>query len=276
MVRLPALASAFIALAIALGNLSAQDPSNTTNSGTYNNPNDCGGSDMGDWGHSIYGCCHQMPLEGPVCDPCCCGLWYFSGFGGGTFVENFHRQIRIPPVATTLETQGPSVLDGYGIGTAIGCRVHSQLRFEGEYTYRYNGVGDWFTGVETSGVLTSLTRDPAEGNLLSHSLMFNSLMDVSKPRVGCANLYGGGGIGIVHVESTIQIPATTYDVSDSTFAWQLIGGVNYAVSAQMDLFVEYRYLGADALNVIDTATGIPFGDFDYDTHSVFLGARIYK
>jgi opacity protein-like surface antigen len=234
---------------------------------------DAGCSDVGPWDRDFFGCGHKSMSDEQVCDPCC-GKSYFSLFGGATHVENFHRQIALS--ATMTETQGPALLDGYALGGALGYRVHPQLRLEAEYTYRNNKPEAWFTGVETSGVLTALARDPAAGIVETHSLMFNSVYDVTRPRVGCANLYGGGGIGLLHANSVIAIPASTYDISDTAFAWQLIGGVNFAVNHRVDVFTEYRYLGADSFNVVDTATLLPFGDFNYDSHNVMFGFRINR
>lgn len=234
---------------------------------------DVGGSDNGPWDRDFYSCSHKSMSEDQVCDPCC-GKSYFSLFGGATSIENFHRQIALGPNMT--ETQGPALLDGLALGGALGYRVHPQLRLEAEYTYRNNKPEAWFTGVETGGVLTSLTRDPAAGLVETHSLMFNSVYDLTRPRVGCANLYGGGGIGLLHANSTIAIPATTYDISDTAFAWQLIGGVNFPINQRVDIFTEYRYLGADSFNVVDTATLLPFGDFNYDSHNVMFGFRINR
>ncbi len=230
-------------------------------------------SDTGPWDRDFFGCCHQSISEEQVCDPCC-SKSYFSLFGGATSVENFHRQINLS--AIRIETQGPALLDGHALGGALGYRVHPQLRLEMEYTYRNNKPDAWFTGVENRGVLTSLTRDPAAGIVETHSMMFNSMYDLTRPRVGCANLYGGGGLGLLLTNSTITIPATTYDISDSAFAWQLIGGVNFPINHRVDVFTEYRYLGADDLQVIDTATALPFGDFSYDSHNVMFGFRINR
>jgi opacity protein-like surface antigen len=233
--------------------------------------------DIGPWDRDFYDCCHDSLSADRVYDPFCCRYPYISVVGGATFVENFHRQIELPPAMSgVIETQGPSLLDGYAFGGAFGFRVHPQLRLEMEYTYRDNEVGDWFTGIEDNGLLTSLTAADASGSVNTHSLMFNSLYDLTTPQIGRLNLYGGGGIGVLYVDSTITLPAETYEVADSAFAWQLVGGVSLPVRQNVELFAEYRYLGADKLNVDDANTSLPFGDFDYDSHNVFLGIRLYR
>ncbi len=233
-------------------------------------------SGASDWERPFYKCCNHTMSDYEICDPCCGGALYLASYFGATAVENFHRQIILNPLTNSVETEGPSVLDGFGLGTAVGYRVHPQLRLELDYSFRRNESGDWFTGVETAGVLTSLTRVDAAGEIDSHALMVNSVFDLTRRRLRCASVYGGGGIGILTVDADIAIPTANYDVADSAFAWQLIGGVNYPLTRKLEGFLEYRYLGADKLDVTDVATGLPFGDFDYDSHNVFAGFRLYR
>lgn len=238
---------------------------------------DAGCSDIGPWDRDFFGCCNSSFGENQVCDPCCGGLTYFSAFGGLSTVENLYRSIELPPPGSgVIENQGVDALEGFAGGSAIGYRLHPHFRAEAEYTFRSNESGDWFTSVVDNGTVTMLTLDTAVGKIRSHSGMVNFILDASRPRVGCVNLYGGGGLGLLYVDSTITNSASTYAISDGAFAWQLIGGASKPLTQQLDIFAEYRYLGADDLQVTDTATGNPFGDFDYDSHNVFIGIRFYR
>jgi opacity protein-like surface antigen len=239
-------------------------------------PPDAGCSGAADWERPFFDCCNHDQTDYLICDPCCGEAFYVASYFGATSVENFHRQIVLNFANDTVETQGPSVLDGFGAGAAIGFRVHPQFRLELDYSFRRNESGDWYTGVETGGVLTSLAVTDAAGEIDSHALMANSIFDLTRRRLRCVNVYGGGGIGMLAVDSDIVIPTATYDVADTAFAWQLIGGANFPLSKKVELFLEYRYLGAEKLDVTDVATGLPFGEFDYDSHNLFTGVRLYR
>lgn len=245
-------------------------------------PGSCGVADTStlcssadSWKHPFYDCCAPSLLDYEICDPCCGGAFYVSSYFGATAVDNFHRVIVINALNNTVQEQGTSVLDGYLLGTAVGYRVHPRLRLELDYTFRRNEAGDWFTRVRTPNVVQSLTVEEAAGDIDSHSLMFNSVFDLSRRRLRCANLYGGGGLGILGVDSDLAIANDSYNVSDTAFAWQLLGGVNFPMTRKSELYLEYRYTGADKLDVTDAATGAPFGDFDYDSHNVLAGVRLY-
>lgn len=233
----------------------------------------CGNND--DWDHDFYNCCRKSIFDYEVCDPCC-KKPYVSVFGGATAVEDFQREVLTSSAPFTIETQGANLVDGYGVGGAVGFRVHPLLRLEAEYSYRFNKVGNWSTGVETDGVLTSLTTEAATGRVYSHAGMFNSLFDLSQRRVRCANLYAGGGIGVLTIDAEVATATTDYTSDDSQFAWQLIGGVNYPVNDRVEIFTEYRYLASDNLDVFDATAGADFGDFDYSSHNVFMGLRFNR
>ena len=235
---------------------------------------DCSNVDV--WDHDFYNCCRKSRFDfDEICDPCC-RKPYVSFFGGATTVEDFFREITTATAPLTLERQGANLVDGYGLGAAIGYRVHNYLRIEAEYSYRFNKVEDWFTGIETDGALTSLTQEPATGRIYSHAGMFNMIADLSQRRVRCFNLHAGAGLGILTVDAEVTTATNTYISDDSQFAYQLIGGVTYPWSDRLEFFSEYRYLSSDGLDVVDAATGAAFGDFGYDSHNLFFGLRINR
>lgn len=248
---------------------------------TCNGNGDAGCSDLGPWDREFYGCCRPSLSDNRVCDPCCGGMSYFSVYGGGVALDPLQREtqtfIPLPlPGITIAQQTGTTVLDGYGVGSAVGFRVHPQLRLEADYTYRHNEAGDWFNRVTTNNVLTLSTVEPAAGSIDTHSFMFNTIYDITRPRVGCPHLYAGGGIGLLYVDGSVTNTTTTYTSSDSAFAWQAIVGAALPLSGHLDLFTEYRYLGANNLSVTDVTNSVPFGDFDFDSHSLFFGFRVYR
>lgn len=212
------------------------------------------------------------------CDSGCCDAWtpshYFSLFGGYVDIDNFERKL---DDGNTTEIDGAKLHDDFVFGGSIGRQAHPHGRVEFEFTLRDNDVASWFEQeFDNSGVLTSNFSTAATGDLTSYSGMFNVVFDLYDRRVGCPGLYLGGGIGGIYVDSDFATATDSYAVADSSFAYQFIGGVNYAASQRVDLYAEYRYLGADYLNVDNLTTGQSLGDFTIDTNNVFVGVRVRR
>jgi opacity protein-like surface antigen len=103
--------------------------------------------------------------------------------------------------------------------------------------------------------------------------MYNFLVHTEPRSVGCLSLYGGAGIGILWVDGGFSNATDDFSVGDSSFAYQFIGGLNYVVGPRVDSYIEYRYLGADYIEVHNDSLGASMGDFGYDSHGVFFGLR---
>jgi opacity protein-like surface antigen len=54
---------------------------------------------------------------------------------------------------------------------------------------------------------------------------------------------------------------------DTVFAWQVGAGVSYAVNANFDLEVKYRYFVIDDVEILDGEVESP------SSHNVYLGMR---
>ncbi len=243
--------------------------------------------------HNFFDCCKTSIFDYQVCDPCC-RLPYLSFFGGFSSIENLHRTFPGVPtfdaatdtVTQSFEEQGVIASDGYGAGGAIGYRVHPMFRVETEFTYRENQADSWFTDVfsqvtdSNTGeflfrTLTSSSVEDAVGAIRTYSGMVNGAYDFSIPRVRCLNLYLGGGIGLAYVDGNIQTATNNYQISSTSFAYQIFGGCNVPMTRRTELFVEYRYLGADNFSLNDVTNNIRLGQAQIDTHSAFLGVRFY-
>jgi opacity protein-like surface antigen len=208
-------------------------------------------------------------------DPCAdvphCGH-YLSIFGGYSDIDNFERTLE---TIGTTNILGARLDDDWCYGLSIGRQYHPHGRIEFEYTYRENGVQSWFENeFDNTGLLVSSTVSPAVGDMRLHSGVINLLFDLYDRQLGRPGLYLGGGIGSIYIDSAFTVGPTTYDVDDTSFAYQFIGGVNYPVSQRVDLYTEYRYLGADYLDVDDVTNVQSLGDFTIDVHHLFFGARI--
>lgn len=104
---------------------------------------------------------------------------------------------------------------------------------------------------------------PNEGDLKKHALMLNAFYDVD---TGSAwTPFVGAGMGW----SRIDVDAPGFNGSDNeddVFAYQLIGGVAYAINEQWSVDAQYRFRGtSDA--TIDGA------DFDVNSNDVMVGLR---
>ncbi|MBF0562676.1 MAG: outer membrane beta-barrel protein [Alphaproteobacteria bacterium] len=124
---------------------------------------------------------------------------------------------------------GPSglVTVGYGFGA---------FRTELEGAYRTNDVSG------TGGALLGNVG----GSARTWSLMVNGLYDINTGTPFTPYLGAGVGVGFVNASLSGTRPAGSptglYNGSDTTFAYQAIAGVSYAVTPRLSLTADYRYV----------------------------------
>lgn len=199
---------------------------------------------------------------------------YVSFFGGFTDIDNFERILR-PPTGRIID--GAKLSSGYSAGTAFGGVIREFVRNELEFTYRNTSASSVFhQEFSPAGLLLVSTTAPATGAINSYSGMYNALIDVGKRCEGNPHLYVGGGLGALYVDGDFATAAENYSVSDPSFAYQFIGGINYPLRKAVDLYTEYRFLGADNVKVHNDTTGVSVGDFNYDSHNVYFGVRLRR
>lgn len=151
--------------------------------------------------------------------------------------------------------------EGFAVGALGGYRFglndNLSLDVEAEVTYRDNDVDD----VTVSGVDLD-----ADGDLTSFAFMANGWLNW---HVGSGfSPYIGGGVGVLHVElEDLNIVGINLDDdSDTVVAGQLGAGVAYAVTENVELSLDYRFLIADDADFNDTETEI-------ENHSIMLGFK---
>ncbi len=150
---------------------------------------------------------------------------------------------------------------GFSVTGFLGARVMEALRLEGEITYRNNDF-DRVRDIEGS--------IPLGGDISSWSLMFNGFYDFVNP--GPFTPYLGGGIGFARIKADANfLGINVIDDSDTVFAWQLGGGVSYALNPQMALVLDYRYFATDDPEFRDFE-GDRFKS-EYASHNVSVGMR---
>src|SRR3569833_1986329 len=153
--------------------------------------------------------------------------------------------------------------NGYDIAGAAGYDF-GPVRLEGEVGYKHAGVDEVVVApnTDTTGSGLVVGSNTVDGNIHVLSGMVNLLADFGHD--DGFQVFGGGGIGGARV--TDHIGPGLVDDSDGGFAWQLLAGVRFPVSDNIQLGLKYRYFNADNVNVNDTAGDLIQSDFR--SHSV--------
>ena len=179
---------------------------------------------------------------------------YISGNIGLTILNDSDLTSSAAP-GVTVETEFDAGLDVYGaMGFVVG-----QARIELELAYRINDIDSFTSGVTVSG----------GGEVSALSGLVNAFYDIKTDSK--ITPYIGGGLGVAYVEidnlllsfNGITIPGNE---DDTVFAYQVGGGIAYAINDKMTADLGYRYF----------ATEDP--DFDgleaeYDSHNITIGIR---
>ena len=129
---------------------------------------------------------------------------------------------------------------------AAGYRFNPNFRLEGEVSYRENDIS-----------LTGLSGESKTGTAFVNG--WYDWANTSK-----FTPYVGGGIGIAHNENKGTFLGTYVTTKDYAFAYQVGGGVAYALCPHFDLTADYRFI--DTSNFDDTSD-------DYKAHEVLAGVR---
>ena len=155
---------------------------------------------------------------------------------------------------------------GFAVGGVVGYKWKSGLRAEAEVTYRKNELDKLDLG---------FTTIPAsDGDRDSLVFMANGFYDID---IGSKFMpYLGGGVGFAHISinDASIFGVTLADDSDTVFAFQLGGGVNFALSPRVSFSLDYRYLHA-----LDPEFDDEFGgsfEAEYQNHTVMVTVRFFR
>jgi opacity protein-like surface antigen len=169
-----------------------------------------------------------------------------------------------------------SLFTAGGAGGVAFARERGQLRLEFEGRYR-----DGFGVSQTDGPLSASLQV-----IDNWSAMANLWRDFSvSERVG---IYGGGGIGAggYGFDYNVSVASTNDSIIGSNritaFAWQVGGGVLYALNERITLDLGYRFysvgLGDSTLTIIENGTPL-FSDSistAFAASELLLSVRIYE
>ena len=163
----------------------------------------------------------------------------------------------------------------------IGGYDFGMFRVEGELGYKRAGLNK----INLASEIVDTTNpdgiiDPNSGSGRALSAMANALLDFGDSGMGG---YVGAGFGIARVRlagsfdgtfSTIPATQFSFHDSDSALAWQAIAGVRFAISANMDLGLKYRYFNTAKFQLRDDQTTAELSG-KWKSHSL-LASLIYN
>lgn len=188
--------------------------------------------------------------------------WYFGADVGANWVQDNQFDFGANAGGVITDFNNAAQYDtGWALTGSVGWASPTAWRFEAEAGYRANDM-DLFS----SAPALSLFRT---GEMSQFTVMANVLHDI--PMGGALSLSLGAGVGAAF----INVDDGVIDESDTTFAWQLIGGLNWAVGSNTDLTLTYRYLNAGGPEVSGPHLGhIDIESFDsLDNHTLSIGFR---
>jgi len=167
---------------------------------------------------------------------------------------------RAATARTKMGIDGDVIL-GYDFGA---------IRLEAEGGYKNNKYRS--LTVQNAGILPAGSTVPVgtvvdnERDLEIWSGMVNALFEFG-PDDGL-RIYGGGGAGVARLELPVVVGGvgTLMNDKQTDFAWQLIGGVRFPVTQNIDLGVKYRYFNVNDFR-LRGANGNDLSA-DYSAHSV--------
>ena len=237
-----------------------------------------------------------LPLPpAPIVDTPCCGTepgWYLRGdIGVGANQTGKHSIATSPSSATAAgvtgynDDLGTSVFGGVGVGYAVS----SWLRFDGTVEYRGGGSlssVDYYGPNAANGFNTG--KDFYRASVSSVIGLANAYVDLGTWY--CLTPYIGGGVGVAYnriagfTDQGYSVPnggpsgAYFKDGNTTNFAWALMAGVAYDVTANVKLDLGYRYLN---YGKVTTGSSVPqfgpptytYSQKDLASHDFRLGVR---
>ena len=204
------------------------------------------------------------------------GTYAYSEGGTYDFLEDFKTNYK-----TGIDLD---LIGGYDFGMVrgeveLGWKKAKQKSYDNIFLTATSSDGDTFTygpyDIDADGKTTVL------------SVMVNALLDFGDENG--VSFYAGPGIGWAKakyhvgfaddlvVVNPLIVDENAFDgsLSDSGFAWQVIAGIRYAISPNIDLGLKYRFFkGPKIGDSRDFDLGFATGTFDADTrfssHSLLL------
>jgi len=177
--------------------------------------------------HVVFGSALALALALPLAAHAESQGFYIGGAGGADFAVDSKASTGAGHNKLQLDTGGTGLLNfGYDFGSF-------RTELEGAYS-----------GNDISGTRGATLRNPG-GSTETWSVMFNGFYDFHNNSDFTPYVGGGIGVGFVNASLTGVRPTGSavglYNGSDSTFAYQGIAGISYALTPNLSLTTDYRY-----------------------------------
>ncbi|MBI1213692.1 MAG: outer membrane beta-barrel protein [Alphaproteobacteria bacterium] len=181
--------------------------------------------------------------------------WYLGVEGGVNWMQDADGALDTPgPGSLPFEAQFDT---GWAVLAEVGYRWESNWRLEFELGYRANDVDCVSFNGGPCG--------PFNADVSQFTQMFNLVYDI--PLDDRLTLSLGAGLGA----DAVTVDAPFFKDTTWVAAGQLIAGLNFALTDDIDLFINYRYFIADDPH-INVAPFVQAG-FDDAKHTVTIGLR---
>lgn len=172
--------------------------------------------------------------------------------------------------------------DDFGFGLAFGndfsFSTAYPVRLEAEYIY--HGESKFSKGPDIVPVNGVMRHASQSFKITAHTLMVNGFYDINIDSV--ITPYVGGGLGLAYLKSDYSssvVNGTGVNVrtsnNDWSFAWNIGGGISYALDNQMSLDFGYRYfdLGNAEPGSVHTTDYSGSPKVDLTAHEFSVGLR---
>jgi len=157
---------------------------------------------------------------------------------------------------------------GFGINAAIGKSFANGFDLELEYGFKTADLDEATPSDEVAEYTGDFEVD-VDGNVDIHSLMANAIYNFKSG--ASITPYAGAGIGLGFVNIDLDDAG---DISDTVFAYQLMAGVAFNVSNNMDILAGYRYFGTSDITEDGTFYGYDVeGSATVDSHNFEVGLK---
>jgi len=210
---------------------------------------------------------------------------YFGVFGGVASADDIDTASS--GLGASLETDSGMVI-GASFGKSTTPNINSGVysRYELELAYRSNdveGVGIGGLGsVAGTDVADALGVSGFGGDFSALSLHANYI--VGLPLASRISAYAGIGAGISKLDASVDLGSFSEEGTVSaSFSYQLMGGLEWALSPQMSAYGEFRYMGTasdltfDALDAagVETGAASALEPLSYKSTGFLFGLRFY-
>jgi len=166
--------------------------------------------------------------------------FYIGVFGGYTIPQNMTWEHKITGQSLDINVDNTGMI-GFKFGFILPQARMLALEFEYNHIFEHN-----YGPAEASGVREA-------GDVYLDNFFFNLLLRYPQGRI---HPYVGAGIGWSYFNirnlETFRGFTEVQEESNTAFAWQFLGGVNFEIVPNISVDLTYRYFGTDPhLSVVD-------------------------